>query len=529
MSANAVEQPDPRLVDEPAHSDPVIHGLSEVIGGPLGDHAVRPPRSSLGGRRFWAPARVVLALACLMLSLHWVQKSPCRDGAWGSDLPQYKHFCYTDVLALYYVEGLVKGQVPYADHRVEYPVLTGALMGLLGLPVHAYAARHPGVNQAERFYDLNALVLGAFGVATVATILALRRRRPWDAAMFALSPALFVSATVNWDLLAVALSTLVLYFWAKRRPGLAGLMLGLGTAAKFYPLLLVGALFALALRSGRWRELVNTVSAGLVTWVAVNAPVALAYPAAWREFWRLNSSRGIDWGTLWYIGEHFPRGGEQYGLAPFQWLNREAGHSTLNMLYLLLFALACAGILWLAVTAPRRPRVAQLAFLIVAAFLVVGKVWSQQYVLWLLPLAVLARPRWGAFLAWQVAEVGYFAAFYGELMNASGRAVFPEWVFVLAASLRLVTVCVLIGYVVRDILRPELDAVRRTYLDDPDGGVFDGAPDAAWLRRSRAEPVDDQVATLFADDAEITDRRVDLRRVVDQAAHHDEAPDAGRA
>jgi uncharacterized membrane protein len=164
-------------------------------------------------------------------------------------------------------------------------------------------------------------------------------------------------------------------------------------------------------------------------------------------------------------------------------LDHQPDHGTLNTLYLLLFVLACAGILVLALRAPRRPRLAQLAFLIVAAFLVTGKVWSQQYVLWLLPLAILARPRWGAFLAWQFAEVAYFAAFYGELMNASGRAVFPEWVFVLASVLRLVTVCAMIGFVVRDILRPEKDAVRRTYADDPDGGVFDGAPDAGWLRR----------------------------------------------
>jgi uncharacterized membrane protein len=493
MSTNTVAQPDPRpsvrdergTVDEPAHTDPTVRGLSEAIGGPLGRHAVRPPRSALGGSRFWTPVRIVLALTCLVLAMHWVQKSPCRDGAWGSDLPQYKHFCYTDVLALYYSEGLAEGKVPYAGHAVEYPVLTGAMMGALGLPVHASAANHPGVNQAQRFYDLNALVLCALGVATVGLILAMRRKRPWDAAMFALAPALFVSATVNWDLLAVALTAFFLYFWAKRRPTLAGLMLGLATAAKFYPLLIVGALFALSLRSGRWRDFVSTLGTAVITWVAVNAPVALAYPTAWREFFRLNSTRGIDWGTIWYIGEHFPLGGDRYGLAPFQWLNREAGHGTLNTLYLLLFVLACGGILALALLAPRRPRLAQLAFLIVAAFLVTGKVWSQQYVLWLLPLAVLARPRWGAFLAWQVAEVGYFVAFYGALMNASGRSVFPEWVFVLASTLRLVTLCVLIGFVVRDVLQPERDAVRRTYADDPDGGPFDGAADAAWWERWR--------------------------------------------
>ena len=45
---------------------------------------------------------------------------------------------------------------------------------------------------------------------------------------------------------------------------------------------------------------------------------------------------------------------------------------------------------------------------------------------------VLARPKWGAFLAWQIAEVCYFVAFYGELLGAAtSRPVFPEGVFVL--------------------------------------------------------------------------------------------------
>jgi hypothetical protein len=51
---------------------------------------------------------------------------------------------------------------------------------------------------------------------------------------------------------------------------------------------------------------------------------------------------------------------------------------------------------------------------------------------------------------------------------------------VLAATLRLVTVLILSGYVIRDIMRPELDAVRQVYEDDPDGGIFDGEPDR-WV------------------------------------------------
>jgi hypothetical protein len=103
----------------------------------------------------------------------------------------------------------------------------------------------------------------------------------------------------------------------------------------------------------------------------------------------------------------------------------------------------------------------------------------------LLPLIVLARPRWGAILAWAVAEVGYFAAFYAELLGAGGRHVVPEGVFVLAATLRLGTVVVLCVLVIREILHPELDPVRQTYDDDPDGGVLDGAPDTSWVDRPR--------------------------------------------
>lgn len=472
----------PDSVDEPAHSDVLVQGLSEVIGGPLGEHARRP--ASVSGR-FWTATRVVLALTCLMLSLHWVQKAPCRDGAW-VNLNQYKYFCYTDVLALYYAEKLSEGEVPYADHAVEYPVLTGAFMGLIGLPVHAYGEGQPDVNQGQIFYDLNAFVLAGLGVATVGAILAARKRRPWDAALFALSPALFVSATVNWDLLAVGITALGMLAWAKRRPALAGVLLGLGISAKLYPLLIIGPIVLLAIRANRWKAALTTVGTAVAAWGLTNLPVAVLWRENWLKFFNFNSERGIDWGTLWYIGEHFPTGNGKYGFQWFADLNNDPTHATLNILYLMFFLTACICIAVLTFLAPRRPRLGQLAFLVVAAFLLFGKVWSQQYVLWLIPLAVLARPQWRAFLAWQLAEVAYFLCFYGELMGASGRTVFPEWVFVFAAILRWVTVAVLCGFVVRDILNPEHDVVRDTYEDDPDGGVLDGATDAPFMRRIQA-------------------------------------------
>ncbi len=286
--------------------------------------------------------------------------------------------------------------------------------------------------------------------------------------MFALSPALFVTATVNWDLLAVGFAVFGLYAWAKRRPALAGLLLGLGTAAKLWPGFLFIPLLLLGLRTRRFAEAFVAGAVGVATWAAINLPVLIGYPDSWREFFRLNETRGIDWGTLWYLGDHFPFVGDLPGASWF-----DTHIIALNWITRGLFVLCCVGIGLLVFRAPRPPRLGQLAFLVVVAFLVFSKVWSQQYVLWLLPLAVLARPRWGAFLAWQAAEILYFCAFYGELMGASGKPIFPETVFDLAALARLVTVVVLAGYVVRDILRPRLDVVLTSYDgEDPDGGVF---------------------------------------------------------
>ena len=62
--------------------------------------------------------------------------------------------------------------------------------------------------------------------------------------------------------------------------------------------------------------------------------------------------------------------------------------SALNKLTEVFFAVACAAIAVLALAAPRRPRLPQLCFLVLAAFLMTNKVWSPQYVVWLVPLAL---------------------------------------------------------------------------------------------------------------------------------------------
>ncbi len=118
-------------------------------------------------------------------------------------------------------------------------------------------------------------------------------------------------------------------------------------------------------------------------------------------------------------------------------------------------------ILALGLAAPARPQVAQIAFLVVAAFLVVNKVYSPQYVLWLLPLAVLARPRWRDLLIWQACELVYFAAVWlylgGWLAPSSGT---NPTAYQLAIMVRVAGELYLMALVVRDIWPPSRGARR---------------------------------------------------------------------
>lgn len=453
----------------------MVAGLSQLIGGPLGRHAVDPPR-----RRFWIPPRVILFSAIVMLAAAFLQKYPCSAGAW-TDFGQYTQLCYTDIRALWGAEQLDHGSVPYFDHPVEYPVLTGILMGVTGLSAHAWLGDAGGTV----YYHLNAIVLLALGVAGVAVLYRMRRRRAWDAMMVGCAPVMLVTALVNWDLLAVGLTIFFLAAWARGRVWWAGVLLGLAVAAKFYPLLVAGPLLVLAWRRRGLHTAIRTVAVAAATWLAVNLPFILFATDGWLRFFELNSTRGVDWGTSWYILRDLAGSTSAVGEAI-------DNVDVLNLSYLVTFVICCAGITWLALAAPTPPRLAQLAFLVVAAFLITGKVWSQQYVLWLLPLVVLARPRWRLFLAWQAAELFYFVAFYGELLQVSSGGdtplpawalVSPEWVFVAASAARLGTVVALVIAVVRDILRPDRDPVRAVHDGaDPDAGPLAVGPDRPPIR-----------------------------------------------
>ncbi len=448
----------------PSLTDPLVAAMSEPVGGPAGRHGLP--------HRWWTPVRVLLAGFAVVFALGLVQKAPCINDHWNSNNVRYSKMCYSDIPYLYTGRGFAEHRWPYAGSHGRYP----AMEYPVGISYLAWAASEvtalapegppmvariavapsqlwglPGMDrEINENFLITALMLCGFGLLATYFLAGAHRGRPWDAMGFVLSPMLLLAGLINWDLMAVALVAGALWAWARGRSFWAGVFVGLGIATKLYPVFLLGAFFVVCLRRRDWRPALLSALGAMVAWASVNLPAMLTGLSQWKMFWTFNTRRQADLGSIWYLLElkHHTFSAHEINLVSWTFL-----------------VVAGAVVLALGLTAPRPPRVAQLGFLLVAAFLLVNKVYSPQYVLWLLPLAALARPRWRDLLIWQACELAYFAAvwlFLGGWLEDSTGTSSPA--YQLAIVVRMIGQIYLMLVVTRDILVPELDPVR-----GPDG------------------------------------------------------------
>ncbi len=499
--------------DCPSRTDFLGAAFAEVAGGPVGRHAL------IGRTRLMTPLRVMFVIALVFLGLGYSTKAAClqshgtgpgdqRVANWDNQRAYYE-LCYSDTVPLYGAELLNQGRFPYksswvetdaggapqlqydgrpAVRHMEYPVLTGLYQYASMALAKTYTALSklgplPVVAEVVMFFDVAAFGLALAWLATVWATAGLAGHRIWDAALVAASPLVVFQIFTNFDALATGLAMAGLLAWARRRPVLAGVLIGLGAAAKLYPLLFLGPMLILGIRTGRLGAWARASATAAATWLLVNLPVLVLFPRGWSEFFRLNTRRGDDMDSLYSVVKSFIgwRGFDPH-------LGFWQPPTVLNTVVAVSFATCCAAIAYVVLTAPRRPRVAQLTFLVVAVFLLTNKVWSPQFSLWLVPLAVLALPHRRVLLAWMTIDALVWVPRMYFLYSEPNRSL-PQQVFTTTVLVRDIAVVALCAVVIRQIYRPDEDLVRRPgCLDDPGGGPFDRAPDAppgwlpGWLR-----------------------------------------------
>jgi hypothetical protein len=184
---------------------------------------------------------------------------------------------------------------------------------------------------------------------------------------FVMAPSFLLMSFDSWDIIAVSLLVAAIYYAFKKNSRWTGLCLGLGFAAKNFPLLLVPAFLK---EAGTWRDrfeiLLTVVLGGLLP----NLPFMLIdFPGWLRTSLRLNTPGGVYLeNSLWVVISY-------YRLISQGWLILAVAWS------LIILAI-------LHVTFSNNPLVLKL-WLITAVTILVYPTYPPQYNVWLLPLFVL--------------------------------------------------------------------------------------------------------------------------------------------
>jgi uncharacterized membrane protein len=350
----------------------------------------------------------------------------------------------SDLPHLFLGRGVDASHLPYLDRLIEYPVGAGLLLWVATL-VHSTAL---GV--------LTTTALAAGALALVVGVL-LQREVGGRAWRWMVGPPLLLYAFQNWDVFAIAALVAGLVAYRQRRDGAAGLLLGLGTVVKLFPAVVIPVLVAerLAHRDRRGALRLGAAAAAVVA--VVNLPFALADPHGWWWPAAFQGRRHATWGSVWLYLD--------------RWLHVPVGTpGAANAVSMLLLA---AGLVVL-VTLTVRRRIDGLgaAASAVALFVLVNKVYSPTYDLWLVPFFVLiAVPRrwWTAF--WLVDLGVYltvFGYFHGQVARPTLDVVLPVLVWV-----RVVVVLALVVY-----------SFRRTAT--PAAVASPAARPSGWRRRAPA-------------------------------------------
>ena len=361
-----------------------------------------------------AKSAVLLAIIASLIS--FLKFDYCRSNGW-TPPGDYIHACYSDFPALFGERGLITNSWPYssATNAVEYPPVTGLIMWATSFLVGS------GEDQYRNYFDINALLVALLFIATVVF---LKKLKPQLWYLFPTAPAVVASLYINWDIWAVISALAAIYFFDVGKYNKSAIALGLSIATKFFPIVLLLPIALILIRKSKIRELILYIAYTSITWLVINLPFIITTPAGWFRFFKLNSERAADWGSIWHALEIF-------GL--------KINH--LNLISVIAFAVVALAFTLFVFGISDVPKLASIAFFIVAIFVTASKVYSPQYILWLTPLAILAmvdkKDRFD-FWVWQFAELIYHFAIWQYLAEVSGASfAIPAGAYATAILLRV--------------------------------------------------------------------------------------------
>jgi Glycosyltransferase family 87 len=372
------------------------------------------------------PRRAVLvALAALVVSA----------GSWAAlhrgfyrraqivDTPIYQH----------YAERMRGGEVPYRDFRLEYP--PGALPTFL-LPSFAGGS----LGRYDRAFEALMWACAALALTAMVGVLdgvgAGTGRIAAAVGLAALAPLALGSVVLSrFDFWPAALTVGALALLVKRRRALGLGVLGAATATKIFPAVLLPLFVAFVWRRDGRRAALAALGVYAAVVAAICLPFFVLSPSgfSWmlhRQLARPLQIESLGASLLLAAHQAFGLGISWHSSSGSQNLTGTAA-DVLAVVTTVLQAIAFLGIwIWFARGPAQKERLVRASVAAVCAFLALGKVFSPQFLIWLIPLVPLLRGRRGVaagalFAGVLVLTQLWFPYRYWKLVFSF--AAFPSW------------------------------------------------------------------------------------------------------
>ncbi len=380
---------------------------------------------------------------CVVLLTSWLLLT--HVGFWKRDQQVDTNFYQA------YGTNVLDGQVPYRDFRLEYPpaALPAFILPELGRPQTAAAYRF-------RFEWLMALCAMVALVALDVAMRALpvsRRARLGLEALAGLSPLILGPVVLTrFDFWPAALAVTGCAAYLHGRTRLGGAVLGLATAAKFYPAAIVPIVLAhVWQREGRAAAL-RSLAAFVAVFAACLLPFAILAPHGFLHPVGIELKRPLELeslgGSLLIAAHHAI--GLKLGLL-LSYGSSNLGGTKASLVSAATSVVEIAALVWVWVACARRrlagPELMTGVAAVVAVLLAFGKVFSPQYLIWLLPLvplveARLRRPALALLVAAYALTQAWYPRHADQLIVKFQQ---PESWFLLARNLVIVALAVLLA------------------------------------------------------------------------------------
>ena len=326
-----------------------------------------------------------------------------------------------------YGDSMAAGAVPYRDFQVEYP--PGALVTFLAPELTSHRGDLNGYGHAFERWMAGAGVLLVLAAAAALAALGATAVRSESALLLIAASPLLVGTVVltRFDLWPAALTAAALAALLSERDELGAVALGAAIATKLYPAALVplGIAWVWRRRGGRhaivWTAIVTAVCAAVFLPFAAIAPGGLGHSFGVQLHRHLQIE---SLGAAVLIALHHIGG---LGITVATTHSQDivsTGAGTAAALTTVLELAGLCGVWFFFARGPmERERLATAAAASIAMLIAFGKVFSPQFVIWLIPLVPLVRSRIAPVLlvATLVLTQRWFPAHYWTLVSLAPR------------------------------------------------------------------------------------------------------------